>query len=780
MIKLTLQPQAEKLAAENPWDFEEQPLYHQWRTYEALADTNLVVNTYNTGTGKTRASLLHLFRLQARERQRANVLFIAPTNALIHQHAEDIQEFVERHHLDFFVLEINAARLRKIMEGQRPGETLQRLIQNPLTYAEALGIPLDDYRKRPLILVTNPDIFYYALFFRYGSHDQRNVFQKFLTAFDYIVIDEFHYYNSKQLANFLFFFVISQEFGYFADGRRICLLSATPNAYVIEYLERVFESDDWVWIAPHNEPAESAELATTPTLTALDLEVVNVELQDWAVAHQQVLGDWLDRDQDGALISSALWRINTCYSTLRRTLDEARLGRITGPEPEAQRQQAAAVPLILATPTVDIGYNFKKKDKQRQNLDFLVCDARYGDELVQRIGRAGRVLGKSVTDQPSHVVALLSDDAYQALQAHDGETLSRSDFAALINDCSALPPKQTLYAYIRTHAIIECFYPIAQLKRMMPPREELLAKIDALYERVRTVFAPRSRKSYRSLAYFFTKHWYRTQWLRQNKEVMTLGLKTAEQFADWIKWLNDEEYKPADFVPHLPQLLAAEEQQEQLREFVESQVALTEALFSFRDSFQGAVAVVYDSDHLLSSQTINSYGVMHLVSNYQVSWLTGRREFIRTFGETDAHGNLYGVLRAWRDPRLRSEISYCSPWPRAKFDQRVCRRPVALRGLRLTAREQGGAPYPLDPRIVESFSERHITVLGVSPEDSGVVYGKLKNSSLYSRPLVVTFPNGQTQEDYRLFLGTQAFFAHAELLGYFCLQDRLETEAIIL
>jgi CRISPR-associated endonuclease/helicase Cas3 len=782
MIKLTLQPQSEKLAPENPWGLEHPPLYHQWRTYEALADADLVVNTYNTGTGKTQASLLHLFRLQAQERD-TNVLFIAPTNALIQQHAEDIRAFTKRHDLDFHVLEINAALLREIMEGQRPGETLQRLIQNPLTYAEALGIPLDDHRKRPLILVTNPDIFYYALFFRYGSHDQRNVFQKFLMAFDYIVIDEFHYYNSKQLANFLFFFVISQEFGYFADGRRICLLSATPNSYVIDYLTRVFgdrKEGRWAWIAPHTEPAESADLEMIPTLTGLDLELVNAEMQDWAGAHRQALSNWLDDDQDGALISSALWRINTCYSTLRRTLDEARLGRITGPEPETQRKAATAVPLILATPTVDIGYNFKKKHKRRQNLDFLVCDARYGDELVQRIGRAGRVLGKSVTDQPSHAVALLADDAYQALKSHDGETFSRTDFAALIDDCEMLPPKQTLYGYIRTHAITECFYPISQVKRMMPPREALLEKIDALYERVRTVFAPNSRKSARSLAYFFTKYWYRKQWLRQNKKQMRFDLKTAEQFADWIKWLNGEEYKAADLLPHLRTSLEYEEQQQALREFVAGQVALTDALFSFRDSFQGPTAVVYDPQHLLSSQTVNAYSVMHLVSNYQVRWLSGRREFVRTFDETEAQGDLYGVLQAWREPRLSPEISYTSPWPRAEFNQRVCRRPVALRGLRLTARERGGDAYPLDPRIVESLSDDHVTVLGITPEDCGVVYSKLKNASLYSRPLTVTFPNGQTQTDYRVFLGTQAFFAHAELLGYFYMKDRLETEAIIL
>src|SRR5690349_19380454 len=66
-------------------------LYHQVRTGDALQQAALVVNSYNTGTGKTRASLLHLFALDQR---RHNVLFIAPTNALIRQHVEDIQTFV--------------------------------------------------------------------------------------------------------------------------------------------------------------------------------------------------------------------------------------------------------------------------------------------------------------------------------------------------------------------------------------------------------------------------------------------------------------------------------------------------------------------------------------------------------------------------------------------------------------------------------------------------------------------------------------------------------------
>ena len=774
MVKLHLLPQTEKLAPGDPFGMSYPLLYHQLRTFEALADYDLVVNAYNTGTGKTVASLLQLFRLNGQGR---NVLFIAPTNALLHQHVESVERFVQAHGLDFRVLEVNAARLRQFAEGQRPGETLQRLIQNPLEFAEALGIPLDDHCKRPIILVVNPDIFYYALYFRYGSHDQRNIFQKFLTAFDYIVIDEFHYYDSKQLANFLFFFVISQEFDYFACGRRLCLLSATPNQDVLLYLNRVFGAR-WTLLTPENEPQESESYATTPVLTALDLEIMEAEIQDWAAGHRRELALWLDARQEGALISSALWRVNACYTALRGAVGEARLGRITGPEPEAKRTQFTGFPLILATPTVDIGYNFEKGGRARQNIDFIVCDARYGDELLQRLGRAGRVLGKVQQDTPSNAIALLGDEALRALAAHDGMTLSRAEFAAVVNGCAALPPKQTLYAYIRTHAITECFYPIYQVERMMP--DDLQDRVEALYMRVCEVFAPNSQRSAKFLRGFFHRYWKRRQWLRDSKTRISFGHETAIQLADWFKWLGDAEYSPADLVPHLPHFLAQEEQRQGLKDFVAGQVQLAEALFSFRDSFQGPMAVVYDRQHLLSSEMINDYGLMHLVSNYRMRWLDGRAEFTRTFGAPEQKGDLYGVIEGWREPRLTLELSLESPWTRDKFDERVCRRPVALRGLRLAAREQGGDPYPLDARIAQVLGDQYVTVLGITPQDGGVVYGKFKGTSLYARRLTVLFPDGQSDEAYRIFLGTQAFQAHAELLGYFYMQDRLKSEAIII
>lgn len=775
MTTLHLLPRSEKQAPDNPLQLDLWPLYHQMRTYEGLADYDLVANVYDTGTGKTQAALLHLLRLA---RVGGNALFIAPTNALLHQHAETVQDFVAAHDLDYMVVEMNAGRLRQVMEkGERPGEALQHLINNPTAYGEALGSDLDSAYQHPLVLVVNPDIFYYALFFRYRSHDQRNMFQAFLTTFGYIIIDEFHYYDSKQLANFLFFFVLSKDFGYFEQGRRICLLSATPGPEVMAYLDRVFQ-DRWLLVAPENEPSESDDYPTLPVLTRLDLHVESAEIQDWAAGHREDLHDRLDKQaaQDGVLISSALWRINQCYGILRREIGDERVGRITGPEPEERRGEVTGYPLILATPTVDIGYNFRKEDKRRQNVDFLICDARYRDELVQRIGRAGRVLGKPETDGVSEAVALLPDDACRALQSYDEQTLTRQEFAQVLEDTAALPQRQLLDAYVRSYAVTECFYPINQMWRMMPKEQQ--TKLDNLFERVRETFAPNSRRSAGGLRGFFSKHYYRQRWLADNKTTIKENRDTAHQLSDMIYWRTRTKYGPADLEPQLSEFLESDELVTQLRDFVRGQVALVDALFSFRDSFQGPVAVVYDRQRLLSSEQINAYNLIHLVSNYEIDWLDGRAEFCRNF-ETEQRGDLYGIIRDWREPRLYVGLNYVYEGPRDGFEKIWCHRPVPLEGLSLTAWEQGDVPHQLDSRVASVLRERCVPALIIKEEERAIAYSRFRTSNIFLRRLDVRFP-GAKERTYYVILGTQAFMADAELQGWFHWQERQEGDAIII
>lgn len=774
MPVLDLLPHAEKLAPENPWGWPSPLLYHQLRTYQALQHYELVVNTYTTGTGKTVASLLYLYDLNGTGK---NVLFIAPTNALLAQHARDIECFVAGHNLDFKVFQITAAEARALESGQRPGETLQRLIRNYLEFAPG------ETRRRPIILVVNPDIFYYALFFRYCAHDQLNVFERFLTSFDYIVVDEFHYYNAKQLANFLFAFALFDQFGYFqVRGRRICLLSATPAPQVLTYLDRLF-GNRWALLSPENEPEESSNYPITPTLAPLRLTLVEGELQEWVTAHAQELAKWVHEGLDGAVISSSLWRINRAYEVLRRVMPEERLGRITGPEPPEARERASICDLILATPTVDIGYNFARLNKLRQNIDFVVCDARFGDELVQRIGRAGRVLGKPESTHISRAIALLPPDAIQALASLDGRTVSRTEFARAVGECGSLSPRHSLYAYIRSHAITECFWPIWRMAKAMPPN--LQNELEALYERVREVFAPNSRRPAGGLRQFFARYEERKRWLQATRRGhVPLDLRTARQMADWLEWLDPPSgrYMPSDLQPHLSQLLSGKAQQQALREFVASQTAVTEALFAFRDSFQGPVAVVYDPDHLLSSQTVNIYDLFHLIRWYRFALLSGQAQFLRECAKTDLRGDFYVRLWGWREPPLNLEFLYESADERDLFERKWCRAPVALRGIRLVARERGGdiVDGALEERIVEALAGRPLPVLIIPPEDVGPMLARLRGTDLWAWRLTVCFPGGTADDGYRALVGTAAFLAHAELQAHFLLKDRLRSEPIII
>jgi len=675
--------------------------------------------------------------------------------------------------------------VRAFQSGLRPGETLQRLIRNYLEFEPGVE------RRQPIILVVNPDIFYYALFFRYCAHDRRNVFERFLTAFDYVVVDEFHYYNSKQLANFLFAFALFDQFGYFqVRERKVCLLSATPAPQVITYLERLFgggstelATSRWALISPHNEPLESAGYPTTPTLVPLELVVVEGEMQEWAMTNRADLAAWVVRDDlDGALISSSLWRINEAYDALVSVLSAERIGRITGPEPAEARANATARDLILASPTVDIGYNFVKLNKERQNVDFVICDARFGDELIQRIGRAGRVLGKPESDRPSRAVVLLPPDAAQALAPLDGQTLSRAEFAQAVAECGQLPPRHSLYAYVRSHAITECFWPIWQMGKAVPP--DLQDELDALYKRVREVFAPHSRRTPGGLRGFFARYEGRERWLKETRSGrMVFNKYTACQVADWLEWLDPQtgRYDPADLLSHLRHLLADEAQRRTLREFVESQAAVTRALFAFRDSFQGPTAVVYDPQHLLSSQTVNSYDLFHLISFYLLTLLTDRAQFVRECADTDLQGEFYVRLWGRREPKLSLELVYESDDEPDNLERKWCGAPVALRGIRLVARERGGdvVAGALDERIVETLAGRPLPLLLVPPEDVGAMIARLRGTDLWSRRLTVRFPDGTADDGYRVLLGTAAFLAHAELQTHFLLKDRLREEAII-
>ncbi len=196
MITLELAAHYEALASPSAEDYQKladalksAPLYHQWCTYRAKA-ANIVVNSYNTGTGKTKAALLRLLDLDEAYRNNryadnANVLFIAPTNELLRQHEQDVQDFIDTNDLKHIVLRLDAATIKELGQQHlgekftRQGDRLYQMLEDP----RAVIIDNQGYHPdghRPYVLVINPDIFYYALYGLGNTHDQRVLFRAFV------------------------------------------------------------------------------------------------------------------------------------------------------------------------------------------------------------------------------------------------------------------------------------------------------------------------------------------------------------------------------------------------------------------------------------------------------------------------------------------------------------------------------------------------------------------------------------------------------------------------
>src|SRR6266568_8068862 len=776
-VRLMLKPQFERVwQGENPSpatfnsEHDHFPLYHQWRTYNATEP--LIVNTYNTGTGKTKAALLRLLK-RAREigfnhldSSEHNALLIAPTNELLAQHARDAETFCEENKLPYRVVSISRADLDNYKEEDdfsegylRRGAALHYILQNPRKVKE-------DNNKKATLFVVNPDIFSYAFYFLYAKHYRIPLFQDIFTLCNYIIIDELHYYNPKQLANFLFFMSLSKHYGYFGDAtdRQFCLLTATPNKQVEEYLNGLEVNIGW--IRPETEiVGEIGKTHETLALAPVHLEVYSVdELKDGlltlAFEKKQEIAKWLNGGEDGAIISSALWRINQVYYDLRATISIDTIGRLTGAESHRGREDAKAKRLILATPTVDIGYNFDRLGKTRQNIDFLLLDARSGDEFIQRLGRAGRVLGKQQQNIPSRVLAVVDAAFYKALQPYDGQIMNRLALRELAEE--HLPARNSLYSYIKTGAIAEAFLPIYRLEGMASTEGK--PDVEILFNEVKQLFAADSKVTYRRLWYNTKSYVERAQDygdLEQIPAEITDCLKACER-----RLMHEQDYRKSHGIKlWLNRLDAYNWLQKDLRSFF-----IEKARFSFRDDFQPPLALICDSKGLLSSERVALFDALHIVKNYLIEFFDSAKKWQEMTGQLLPDGAKDAVifcdLIELREPEERLHIglklSVVSN-KRTIWDEEegFAYRPTALYGLEVTALNND---HGLPTNVRKMFAQRYIPAFVVAKESrsASTMWSLKKQAQFIPYDLQVIFSDGKTH-DYYVVLGTMALQVSSEI-----------------
>ncbi|MEG4495989.1 type I-D CRISPR-associated helicase Cas3' [Microcoleus sp. F10-C6] len=456
-LKIKLEPASISACDKLPQQlkFMGQALQHQVDVYEASENNDIILDLAPTGTGKTKAGLSVLLHNSQR-----NAIYIAPTNALIDQQTEAAEKFVRDADLPHIVKAASARQVHSWPDdrvGKRSGEKIYNVLREPATIFPECG------GGRPILLVTNPDIFYYAAFFQYNPLDRGNIASEFYSSFSTVIFDEFHLYDAKQLVSLFFYLALSKEFGYFQYKRKIVLLTATPEPACEEALNVLAKNG--VKIARIDGKSQISYLR--PSQTEVNLEIRKQVDKETTIAEivQEVRRRLRENpDQNGAVILDA-------KDTLGRISDQLRdrgfadiCGRITGDTPKEERPLAAQKQVILATSTVDVGFNFDRDNPPpRQNLDWLIFSTRDRFSFWQRIGRVGRVLGKTQTEIPSEAIAYLPDRAWeQGIEQLDCSG-GRKTLTEMLESLECMK-RPFLDIYWRSEAFLEIARPLLELE----------------------------------------------------------------------------------------------------------------------------------------------------------------------------------------------------------------------------------------------------------------------------------------------------------------------------
>ncbi len=444
----------------NELSFKTNALQHQVEVFEKSRNADIIINIAPTGTGKTDSGLAVLLH-----DPQQNAIYIAPTNALVEQQKEAAEKFVKEAGLPHLVKSASAKEVKAWANdkvGNRPGEKLYNVFRNPATVFSDVGA------NQPILLITNPDIFYYATFFAYNKLDRVNLASSFYSKFATVIFDEFHLYDAKQLVGLLFYLAYSHIFGFFKfeRKRRVVLLTATPEPACAAALQTL--EAQGVKIARID--GETCNSHLLPSQTSINFELRSLtDKEQWLteLANEVVKRFQQHPDRNGAVILDAKDHINRLADMLYAKGLGGQFGRITGSTPPEERKSAAQKPIILATSTVDVGFNFERNPQPtRQNLDWLIFSARDRFSFWQRLGRVGRVLGKAETNIDSEAIAYLSDRAWdEGLSSLDCSG-GREALKQTLNNIPCLD-KPFLQAYWRSEALLEIARPLLEIEELL-------------------------------------------------------------------------------------------------------------------------------------------------------------------------------------------------------------------------------------------------------------------------------------------------------------------------
>lgn len=722
-------------------------LQHQVDVFVKSKDADIILDLAPTGTGKTKAGLTVLQHNPTR-----SAVYIAPTNALVEQQTEAAKKFISDAKLPHVVKPASATDIKSWPSdqvGSRSGEKLYDVLRNPATVFNDIGA------NTPILLVTNPDIFYYATFFKFNGLDKGNVASSFYTKFSTVIFDEFHLYDAKQLVGMLFYLAYSHVFKFFQYGRKVVLLTATPEPACELALQKLEEAG--VRIARINGEADNGQLLPSQTAVNLELRPKPDGKDEWLTKlAAEVVQRFRERpNENGAVILDSLNNINCLSDLLQQQGLSKYVGRITGPATKEDRQRAMQCQIILATSTVDVGFNFERNPApKRQNLDWMIFSARDRSAFWQRIGRVGRILGKSETNIDSEAIAYLPSEAWKEGITSLDTSRGRVALQEMLNQLPCLD-KPFLLAYWRSEAFLEIARPLLELEEVLEGLAE--AKLIAqLFDTLKSVLGGERTWDYYRL---------RMKILRCAETIAKKPLQEIKQNWKYIKGgqLFIGAFIKATFIEDWDDLQSGrttiekyedlfnkdEEALAQLKEFAEIFSTSYAPLFSFRSSLFESLPIRDPHGFLLDESDETRLEPFHPLRYY---------EFIQSGDYIEL------TQRANEIYQLRFRLRYPDSWQ--QFVDIEINKLNAFKDCQIS-RGIGGAVRPTP--LIQALNKYLLPGVIICPITNASIIYLLGKQGIISYPITIVC--NDTEKECRFFAGLSGILAIAMKLKQLRLPD---------
>lgn len=417
------------------------PYAHQRRVRELFTeeDAFLAVNDSPTGGGKTLSWLAPVAE------EGLHTIALYPTNALIEDQQQSIEELLEKHFEEEpEVLAVTADTLRNRYASRYPYadtnvEVLRQLLNEKLR------------RDEQVLLLTNPDIFVLV---------RRNLYSQKVSVplkeFEVAVADEFHRAGLQEQNTLLFLFdeLFDQPASISALSKLI-FLSATPTDRLDRRFEEAMSAPYYRVTDRGTDERRSFDAPPLgegwrPVMPPVDLDVRSSATFGTA---EELLGD--DREETASFCAGGrtvvmldgIHEVERVYTELSEALSERRVERIDGFHRGDIESKLEHFDVLVSNSAVEVGIDFE--------TDRILFSGHNRASFLQRLGRL-RTRGdvsKARCYVPRNVQDMLTDREWN--KSGVGDRIDRPALRATLKEAYPTPrePESFERRYAATEAM---------------------------------------------------------------------------------------------------------------------------------------------------------------------------------------------------------------------------------------------------------------------------------------------------------------------------------------